>query len=189
MNLRLGNRVLRLESQSQTAECFGKLTRASAWEAASSLMQQRSQRLTAKHVEEGRGGGALNLAASFQSAHSLGRLCDSCDWSKRGRMQLQEREALGLGWVFQNESQSCICCTENSAVGQAPLPRQGFPWGEPQEWPSLMYAEDNYWAIQLTPRTVHQTRSLDSKQHADQCRHPARQQRNTRRSWKPSCES
>lgn len=79
MNLRLGNRVLRLESQSQTAECFGKLTRASAWEAASSLMQQRSQRLTAKHVEEGRGGGALNLAASFQSAHSLGRLCDSCD--------------------------------------------------------------------------------------------------------------
>jgi len=79
MNLRLGNRVLSLESQSQTAERFGKLTRASAWETASSLMQQRSQKLTAKHVEEGRGGGALNLAANFQSAHSLGRLCDSCD--------------------------------------------------------------------------------------------------------------
>lgn len=78
-NLRLGNRVLRLESQPQTAECFGKLTRASAWETASPLMQQRSERLTEKHVEEGRGGGALNLAANFQSAHLLRRLCDSCD--------------------------------------------------------------------------------------------------------------
>lgn len=74
MNLRLGNRVLCLESQSQTAECFGKLTRASPWETASPLMQQCSQRLTAKHVEEGRSGGALNLAANFQSAHSLRRL-------------------------------------------------------------------------------------------------------------------
>lgn len=72
MNLRLGNRVLRLESQSQTAECFGKLTRALAWETASSLMQQRSQSLTAKHVEEGRSGGALNLAAKFQSARCSG---------------------------------------------------------------------------------------------------------------------
>lgn len=79
MNLGLGNRVLLLESQPQTAECFGKLTRASAWAAASSLMQQCSQRLPAKRVEEGRGGGALNLAANFQSARSLGRLCDSCD--------------------------------------------------------------------------------------------------------------
>lgn len=150
VNLRLGNRVLRLESQSQTAECFGKLTRALAWETASSLMQQRSQSLTAKHVEEGRSGGALNLAANLQSAHSLGRLCDSCDWSKCGRMQLREREALGLGWVIQNESQSGICWNEISAVGQAALLRQGFPRGEPQEWPSLMHAEGNYWAVQQT---------------------------------------
>jgi len=76
MNLGLGNRALRLEPQSQTAECFGKLTRAWAWEAASSLMQQRPP---AKRVEEGRGGGALHLAANFQSVRSLRRLCDSCD--------------------------------------------------------------------------------------------------------------
>lgn len=48
------------------------------------------------------------------------------------------REALRLGWVLQNESPSGICCNENSAVGLTPLLRQSFPWGEPQEWPSLM---------------------------------------------------
>lgn len=160
MNLRLGNRVLRLESQSQTAERFGKLTRASAWETASSLMQQRSQRLTAKHVEEGRGGGALNLAANFQSAHSLGRLCDSCDWSKRGRMQLQEREALRLGWVFQNESQSGVCCNENSAVGQAPLLRQGFPRGQPQE---CMFIQFNVCRRQLLSHSADATHATSKK--------------------------
>lgn len=137
MNPSLGNRAVRLEPQPQTAERFGKLTRALAWETASSLMQQRSQSLTAKHVEEGRSGGALNLAANFQSAPSLGRLCDSCDRSKCGRMQLREREALGLGWVIQNESQSGICWNESSAVGQAALLGQGFPRGEPREWPSF----------------------------------------------------
>lgn len=152
-------------------------------------MQQRSQRLTARHVGEGKGGGACNLAANFQSTHSLRWLHDSCDWSKHRRMQLQRKEALRLGWVFQNESQGSICCNKNSAVGQAPLLKQGFPWGEPQEWPSLMEAKDNYWAIQQMPHTLYQKRSLDSKEPTDQCQHAARQQGNTKRSWKPSCES
>lgn len=65
-------------------------------------------------------------------------------------MQLREREALGLGWVIQNESQSGFCWNESSAVGQAALLRQGFPRGEPQEWPSLMTAEGNYRAVQQT---------------------------------------
>lgn len=93
-------------------------------------------------------------------------------------MQLQEREALELGWVFQNESQSGICCNASSAVGQAPPVGQGFPRGEPEEWPSLMHAVDNYLSY-LTDTTLQQKRSLDSKEPTDQCQHSARQRRNT----------
>lgn len=47
--------------------------------------------------------------------------------------------------------------------GQAPLLRWILLWGEPQEWPTLTHAEDNYWAIQQTPHMLHWGRNLDSK--------------------------